>query len=308
MELSNIVPLMNLDHYWKETFLDEQNQDVINPYDLSNQELFQKFPFLTHIYRDGVKWDNPSNKQDDEYILYYDDFFFEESEIFFTKKVKNFIRLVVQGNNFKRKNIFKFEGDVVVTELNNSENLNYSTTIYQCDGTLSLFIFEKERKSTTKQNTIVSLNKEGQKAFVNIVVQAQEGQKRDDYIEFQHTCKQTYSEVNYLCLNNGVVTSQANSLLDVASRQSESYQNLKHILLSEKAKSYAKPNLMIQNPDVMAKHGTNIGALNENSLEYLQMRGIDKETGKLIIQKSLIEGAIDKHPQAQHIKELYYDF
>ena len=308
MELSNITPLMNADHYWKETPLSKHTQEVNNQYNLKNQEMFQKFPFLTHIYRDGIKWDNPNNKQDDEYILFYDDFSFQETEILFTKKVKNFIRLVVHSDNFKNKNIFKFEGDVVVTEINACEEVNYSTTIYHCDGTLSLFIFEKERESTTKQNTIVVLNKEGQKAFVNIVIQAQEGQKRDDYIEFQHSCKNTYSEVNYLCLNNGIVTSQANSLLDVASRQSESYQNLKHILLSEKAKSYAKPNLMIQNPDVMAKHGTNIGSLNENSLEYLQMRGIDKETGKLIIQKSLIEGAIDKHPQLKHIKELYYDF
>lgn len=304
--LQHANALMNPDHYWKERAIEQEY--VINPkFDLTNSEILAKFPFITTIVRDCVFGKIPEDTLE-EYVLYIDDGYVQDERAMFNSNVKNFIRLVVKGSPEKLQRTFHFRSDVTVTEINACEQMNYSTCSYECDGKLDLFIFEKERNSTTKQNTIIVLNKPDTQAFVTMAIKTQPGQKRDDYIEFQHTCHHTYSEVNYLALNDGIAISQANSLLDKVSRQSESYQNLKHILLSETAKSYAKPNLMIQNPDVMAKHGTNIGALDDNNLSYLQMRGIDKETGQLIIQRSLMEGVIEKHPHSQHIKDIYYDF
>lgn len=300
----DINALMEVNHYWKERF-PEAEGDVSPNYNLSNDELFKKFPFISTILRDGIFWDKTSGIRD--YVLFYDDMFFSNVEILMPKGVKNFIRLVVKGENFEATRSFKFPDDIIITELNVAEDFSYSTSYYQCDKHMELFIFEKERNSRTKQNTIILLDKEGSCVDVTMAIKTQEGQKRDDYIEFQHYASDTASDVQYLSLNNGHVTSQANSLLSKVAKQSQSFQNLKHVLLSEKARSFSKPNLMIKNPDVMAKHGNNIGSLEDASLEYLQMRGIEKQQGQKIIQKSMMDNFIDKHPNHQNIKEIFYD-
>lgn len=306
METQTVNPLLNADYYWKEKQLDSV-QTLSEEYNLSDEDIFKKFPFINSILRDGLFYDLSADKEP-TYVLFIDDLSKETIELTFPSSVKDFIRIVVNTGSNRAYRHLKFSNDVNVTEINACSHVNYSTCIYESLKDLSIFIFEKERESFTKQNTIVLMNKPNTNAFVKIAIQTQEGQKRDDYIEFQHTSANTHSEVSYLSLNKGQVTSQANSLLDVNSRQSASFQNLKHVLLNEKAKSFSKPNLMIQNPDVMAQHGNNIGALNESNLEYLQMRGIDKDTARHIIQKNMIESFINQHPNAQHIKDIYYDF
>lgn len=299
-----IKALLNENHYWKEKLVENFEH---KEHFLSQEEIFKKFPFIDSILIDGIFYDFDESKQP-TYVLYLDNLSQESLHIEFPSSVNNFIRLVTGTTSKKAYRHFNFHNDVNATEINTCSAINYSTCVYESSKNLSIFIFEKERDSATKQNTIVLMNKPDTNAFVTMAIQTQENQKRDDYIEFQHTSNRTYSEVNYLSLNKGQSVSQANSLLDVNSKQSASYQTLKHVLLNENAKSFSKPNLMIQNPDVMAKHGNNIGAINESNLEYLQMRGIDKETAKHIIQKSMIESFIEKHPNAQHIKDIFYDF
>lgn len=304
-ETHDIHPLMDTNHYWKEKPTEEE-QPISIDYEMSNEAIFKKFPFISTILRDGFFWDKEKGTRD--YVLFYDDMFFSHIQMTIPESVKNFVRLVVKGESFVAERYFKFKENTTVTELNVVEGLSLSSCVYECDKQIDLFIFEKEKNAKTKQDTIIVLNNEGSCANVTMAIKTQPEQKRDDYIEFQHYAKDTHSDVQYLSLNKGHVVSQANSLLDVNSQQSESYQDLKHILLNEKARSFSKPNLMIQNPNVMAKHGNNIGSIENNSLEYLQMRGIDKVRGQQIIQKSLMDNFIERHPYHQDIKEIFHDF
>lgn len=306
-----ITFLMDPDRFWKEREIETTLKEPI--FQMSNSEIFQKHHLITSIYRLGETKDHPGNphlgQKDNmpENILFIDDLNIEMADISFDGNIHHFIRLVVNSGAKAATRKFSFSKSVVITELNCSPNKSYSTCQYHCKEEAKIFIFEKNRDSITKQNTLVCLDTPHSKVDVQIAVETQPGQKRDDFIEFHHSSPETYSNVKYLSLNGGIATSQANSLLDKNSKQCESYQNLKHILLNEKAKSYAKPNLMILNPDVMAQHGNNFGAINDDDISYLLLRGISPERGKEIIQKSLMDGAIELHPEATFIKEFFYE-
>lgn len=68
-------------------------------------------------------------------------------------------------------------------------------------------------------------------------------------------------------------------------------QDLKNILLSEDAKIFSKPELEVSTDEVVAAHGSTIGALDEQSLFYLQSRGITLAQARDIMIESFIAEA-----------------
>ncbi len=73
-------------------------------------------------------------------------------------------------------------------------------------------------------------------------------------------------------------------------QKTEGYQLCNHLLLSDTAAAFAKPNLEIFADDVKASHGATISQLNEEELFYLRSRGLSKEEAKVY----LIEGFMDE--------------
>ncbi len=63
----------------------------------------------------------------------------------------------------------------------------------------------------------------------------------------------------------------------------DSQMNNRNLLLSNKAEIDTKPQLEIYADDVKCSHGVTVGQLAEQSIFYLQSRGIDKETAKHIL-------------------------
>jgi Fe-S cluster assembly protein SufD len=71
---------------------------------------------------------------------------------------------------------------------------------------------------------------------------------------------------------------------DIA-QQTQAYQLNNNLLLSDRAKSEALPNLEIFADDVKASHGATVGQLDEDSLFYLNSRGISiPEAKKMLVQ------------------------
>lgn len=68
-------------------------------------------------------------------------------------------------------------------------------------------------------------------------------------------------------------------------------QSLKSVLLSAKAKAFNKPELEVNTDEVVASHGSTIGALDETVLFYLKSRGIEQTQAEAIMLQAFMAEA-----------------
>ncbi len=80
-------------------------------------------------------------------------------------------------------------------------------------------------------------------------------------------------------------------------QQTESYQLARALLLSEKARMQAMPNLEIFADDVKASHGATIAEPDEKALFYLQSRGISQASAKALLMQAFCREVIEKFPK-----------
>lgn len=78
--------------------------------------------------------------------------------------------------------------------------------------------------------------------------------------------------------------------------KTEAYQLTNHLLLSDQASAYAKPNLQIFADDVKASHGATIAKLDEEELFYLRSRGLSQKDSMKLLALGFSE---------QHIKDVF---
>ncbi|MCX6152334.1 MAG: Fe-S cluster assembly protein SufD [Ignavibacteriales bacterium] len=71
------------------------------------------------------------------------------------------------------------------------------------------------------------------------------------------------------------------------------YQSNKNLLISRDARIDTKPQLEIFADDVKCSHGATVGQLDDQSLFYLQSRGISKEKARSILIKAFASDIID---------------
>lgn len=83
---------------------------------------------------------------------------------------------------------------------------------------------------------------------------------------------------------------------------SDSEQVDRNLLLSEKARVYARPQLKIDNDDVKANHGAATGQLQQEELFYLQSRGIKKDAAQLMLTYGFAEEVIQRIP-LEHFRQ-----
>lgn len=68
-------------------------------------------------------------------------------------------------------------------------------------------------------------------------------------------------------------------------------QSLKSVLLSARAKAFNKPELEVNTDEVVASHGSTIGALDETVLFYLKSRGIEQTQAEAIMLQAFMAEA-----------------
>lgn len=69
----------------------------------------------------------------------------------------------------------------------------------------------------------------------------------------------------------------------------DSYLSHHTLMLSPKARTFTVPSLEIEADDVKAGHAATIGNVDEETLFYLQSRGIDKEEGQRMMIRGFME-------------------
>lgn len=78
----------------------------------------------------------------------------------------------------------------------------------------------------------------------------------------------------------------------------DSSELINTMLLSDDAKVSVKPTLKIYHDDVACSHGNTVGAFDEESLFYLESRGIDRRRAKELLIRSFAAEVVREHPFA----------
>ena len=83
--------------------------------------------------------------------------------------------------------------------------------------------------------------------------------------------------------------------INKSARQTESSQEQKNILLSDRAKADSDPKLEILNNDVIrCTHGAAVGPVDEEMVFYLQSRGLDRATAEQLIVEGFFQSTLGK--------------
>lgn len=76
----------------------------------------------------------------------------------------------------------------------------------------------------------------------------------------------------------------------------DSSELINTLLLSDDAKVFVKPTLKIYHDDVTCSHGNTVGALDRESIFYLESRGIDKKRAEDLLIRAFAKDVIAEHP------------
>lgn len=82
--------------------------------------------------------------------------------------------------------------------------------------------------------------------------------------------------------------------VDPGAHQTDAYQKVRNLLLSDDAEANSAPGLEIEADDVRCTHGATTGQIEEEELFYLLSRGIPRRQAQKLIVHGFLQGAIEK--------------
>ncbi len=146
------------------------------------------------------------------------------------------------------------------------------------------------------QNLKVSVVLNGVEAKSDIECAYLSNENNDLKLDIQvlHKVKNTTSNQQI----KGLVTGEASVFLTAGieipknTNGCEGYQNHRGILLSDKAKISATPQLEIWSEDVVCSHGSAVGPLPEDELFYLETRGVKKQEAEKLLLSSFFNDIV----------------
>ena len=121
-------------------------------------------------------------------------------------------------------------------------------------------------------------------------------QIHDNRVFVNHIAKRTTSNM----LTKGVLGDESRSVftgtihIAEGAVKTESHQENRNILLSEKASAQSVPNLEILCDDVICGHGSSVGPIEENLYHYVMSRGIDKTSAEKLLIKGFFNEVINE--------------
>jgi Fe-S cluster assembly protein SufD len=92
--------------------------------------------------------------------------------------------------------------------------------------------------------------------------------------------------------------------VDRLAQQTDSAQQSRNLLLSERARVDTKPELMIHADDVKCAHGATVGQLSQDELFYLKSRGLSDAQARDLLTFAFAAEIIDKIPVRSLVKQL----
>ena len=124
-----------------------------------------------------------------------------------------------------------------------------------------------------------------------------------------HAAPRATSDLLYLnALDDSTKTIFAGLIkVQEGAHQTDAYQKVRNLMLSDEAEANSMPGLEILADDVRCTHGATAGEINEDELFYLEARGIPKSTGRRLIVNGFFQTLlerIDTKALREHIGEV----
>ncbi|MFT7622566.1 MAG: Fe-S cluster assembly protein SufD [Myxococcota bacterium] len=134
-------------------------------------------------------------------------------------------------------------------------------------------------------------------------------QSLDHYTVIDHQVPHCTSQEHYkgVVSDNAVGSFVGRIFMREGAVGSATEQMARVLLLSEKARANARPQLEIDNDDVTAAHGTAIGSLDNDALFYLQARGLDVETARGLMVQGFVQEQLDRLPVRELAEALTHE-
>ena len=146
------------------------------------------------------------------------------------------------------------------------------------------------------QNLNIKILLKGEKAKSNIkcVYLSNNNNKLNINIQVEHEYKNTTSnqQIKGLSTDESIVSLTAGIKIPKNTNGCDGYQNHRGVLLSDKAKIVATPQLEIWSDDVVCSHGSAVGPLPEEEIYYLETRGIKKKNAEKLLLSSFFNDIV----------------
>ncbi|MCX7744588.1 MAG: Fe-S cluster assembly protein SufD [Flavobacteriales bacterium] len=147
-----------------------------------------------------------------------------------------------------------------------------------------------------RNNYIMNLH--GEEAYTGITgLNLLTGQQHtDSWVQVNHFSQNCNSDQLFKSIVNDLATAAFTGKIYVArgAQKTNAYQSCRSIVLSDEAKSYARPQLEIYADDVKCSHGATTGQINEEAIFYMQSRGISKPTAQRLLLSAFASDVINK--------------
>jgi Fe-S cluster assembly protein SufD len=140
----------------------------------------------------------------------------------------------------------------------------------------------------------VNFNATGAKYTSGAINKSFDNNNITDIVVVNHLFPNNQSDVTHrsIAKDQSQIFNNARAMVAPSADQSEIEQDLKNILLSPDAKIFSKPELEVYADEVVAAHGSTIGALDDTALFYLQSRGVDIAQARDIMIESFEQEAM----------------
>ncbi|MDR5899745.1 Fe-S cluster assembly protein SufD [Halomonas vilamensis] len=146
-----------------------------------------------------------------------------------------------------------------------------------------------------RNDLISDLNGKGAEANFLGLFFGQGRQHVDNHTKVNHNAPLTFSNENY----KGILGDRAHGVFNGKvfvkrdSQKIEGFQSNQNLLLSDRARIDAKPELEIYADDVKCSHGTTTGQLDEEAVYAMRTRGIDEATARALLTLAFAGEVLD---------------
>ena len=150
-------------------------------------------------------------------------------------------------------------------------------------------------ESSFNKNFIeVDLNQTGGETRINTLNLTKNNEHVDNNILINHNSEHctSFQNVRNILQNKSTCVFNGKVIVADGAQKTDSNQSNKNLLLSKEAKAHSNPQLEIYADDVQCGHGSTTGALDKDSIFYLQTRGIRKEQATQILIKAFAHEVI----------------
>jgi Fe-S cluster assembly protein SufD len=161
-----------------------------------------------------------------------------------------------------------------------------------------------------RSNICVQLNGENARCNINSLALSKNNQHIDSNIIVNHNSPQTHSSqfVKSILFDTSTGVFNGRTVVHENAQKITAHQTNKNLLLSKKAKMNSNPQLEIYADDVKCSHGSTTGKIDEDTLFYLQSRGINKQDAMELMVIGFANEVLDKIPHPELKKAIHTEF